>query len=67
MEKSYFMKKNSQEFPGGLAVKGPGIVIALAQVTAEVWVQYLAWELLDVTSRKKKLKILSTTTACQTI
>ena len=36
------------EFPGGLAVKGSGIVTAVAQVTAVAGVQSLAWELTHV-------------------
>ena len=42
------------EFPGGLAVKGSGVVTALAQVIAVVWVQPLAQELLHAGGEDKK-------------
>ena len=42
------------EFPGGLAVKGSGVVTALAQVIAVVWVQPLAQKLLHEKREEKK-------------
>ena len=33
------------EFPCGLVVKGPDVIIAVAQVTAVVWVLFLARDL----------------------
>ena len=45
------------EFPGGLAMKGSSIFTAVAQVTAEVWVQSLAWELLHAVGVAKKKKL----------
>ena len=38
------LKKKIMEFLDGLVVKGPGVVTAMAQVTAVVWVQSLAQE-----------------------
>ena len=40
-------------FPGGLAVKGSGVVTAGARVAAVVWVQSMARELLHATGAAK--------------
>ena len=44
------------EFPGGLAVKGSGVVTALAQVIAVVRVQPLAQKLLHAGGEDQKKK-----------
>ena len=41
--------------PGDLAVQGSGIVTAMAQVTAVVWVRSLTWELLHAMGAAKEV------------
>ena len=49
------------EFPGGLVVKGSGIVAAVALVTAVMWFHPWVWELPHAvgTAKKKKKKVVS--------
>lgn len=55
----YFSNSYKEEFPGGLADKGPSIVTVVARVTAVTQVQVLARELLHVmvAAKKKKKKV----------
>ena len=59
MHKIFHKDTEREEFLGGLTVKGCSVVTAVAQVTAVVWIQSLAWELLcavDPAKKKKKKK-----------